>query len=294
MYIDHIKTFLEVASTGSFQLAAEKLCVTQSTVSARIKALEDQLNRPLFVRKRSGTELTSGGQCFHPHALTVVQAWVRARQEVALPEALTSIVNLGIQLNHWDHLAAPWLSWMEQHLPDSATQIVAEYSDSLMRMVRDGVLELAVVYQPQHCPGIVIEPLVTESLILVSTEPRSVGSGQVPGYIFVDWGEVFRTKHSLAFPDAPSHRLTVGLGAVGLEHILKHGGSGYFLESMVQELIVNKRLFMVTGAPVFERPLFLVYQQHPANKPLLDMAIEGLRVVSADTLFLSLKERARC
>ena len=38
MYIDHIKTFLEVTSTGSFQLG-QKYCVTQSNVSVRIKAL---------------------------------------------------------------------------------------------------------------------------------------------------------------------------------------------------------------------------------------------------------------
>ena len=34
--------------------------------------LEEQLNRPLFIRKRNGVELTSGGQRLHPHALTVV------------------------------------------------------------------------------------------------------------------------------------------------------------------------------------------------------------------------------
>ena len=280
MYIDHIKTFLEVISTGSFQLAAEKLYVTQSTVSARIKALEDQLNRPLFVRKRSGVELTSGGQRFHPHALTVVQAWARARQEVALPETLNSIVNLGIQLNHWDQLATPWLLWMDQYLPESATQIVAEYSDSLMRKVRDGALELAVMYQPQHCPGIAIEPLMSESLILVSTEPREISLGQVTGYIFVDWGDSFRAKHSMAFPDAPTHRLTIGLAAVALSHILKRGGSGYFIESMVKELLVEERLFLVEKAPVFERPLYLVYQEEPIDSELIEAAIRGLKVVS--------------
>lgn len=279
MYIDHIKTFLEVTSSGSFQLAAEQLCVTQSTVSARIKALEEQLNRPLFIRKRSGVELTAGGQRFHPHALSVVQAWGRARQEVALPETLTTIMSLGLQLNHWDQLATPWLLWMEHHLPESATQVVAEYSDTLMRKIRDGVLDLAVVYQPQHSPGIAIEPLMTESLVLVSTEPRDLSAGQVPGYIFVDWGDAFRNKHSLAFPDAPTHRLTIGLGSVALEHILKRGGSGYFIESMVSDLVGQGLLYRVDNAPVFERPLYLVYQQEAIHPKMLASAIHGLKSV---------------
>lgn len=279
MYIDHIKTFLEVSSTGSFQLAAEKLFVTQSTVSARIKALEEQLNRPLFVRKRTGVELTSGGRRFHPHALTVVQAWGRARQEVALPEPLSSIINLGIQLNHWNHLAAPWLLWMEKNLPDSATQVVAEYSDSLMRQVRDGVLELAVVYEPQRCPGIAVEPFFEESLILVSTEPRELATGQVPGYVFINWGEAFRLKHNLEFPDTPTHRLAVSLGAVGLEHILKRGGSGYFARNMVQRLLLDGKLHRVEKAPVFKQPLYLIYQEEATDKGLIAAAIRGLKAV---------------
>lgn len=280
MYIDHIRTFLEVASTGSFQLAAEKLFVTQSTVSARIKALEDSLNRPLFIRKRNGIEMTSGGMRFHPHALTVVQAWGRAKQDVGLPDTLDSIVNIGIQLNHWEHLAAPWLIWMEQNSSDSATQIVAEYSDSLMRQVRNGVLDLAVLYQPQRCPGITIEHLLTETLILVSTEPRQLSSEQVPGYIFVDWGESFREQHSQAFPDAPSHRLTVGLGAVALNHILKQGGSGYFLKSMVKDLIEDGLIHQIEQAPIFERPLYLVHQDEVQDQKLLEKAITGLKTVS--------------
>ena len=279
MYINHIKTFLEVASTGSFQNAAEKLFVTQSTVSARIKALEDSLNRPLFIRKRNGIEMTSGGQRFHPHALSVMQAWARARQEVALPESIDSIVNLGIQLNHWEQLAAPWLAWMDEHLPNNATQITAEYSETLTRQVRNGVLELAVVSQIQQSPGIVIEKLMVESLVLVSTEPREATNGQVPGYIFVDWGDTFREQHNLAFPDTSTHRLSVGLATVGFNHMLKQGGSGYFLQSMVKDLIKDKTVHLVKSAPAFDYPIYLIYQEVAKNNPIVKTAIEGLKTI---------------
>ncbi len=280
MYIDHIKTFLEVASSGSFQLAAEKLFVTQSTVSARIKALEESLNRTLFLRKRNGIEMTSGGQRFHPHALTVMQAWARARQEVALPESLESIVNLGIQLNHWEHFAVPWLTWMEQYSPNNATQITAAYSEDLIRQVRNGVLELAIVSQIQQCPGISIEHLFIDDLVLVSTEPRKSTDAQVPGYIFVDWGESFKEQHSLAFPDTPAHRMTIGLAAVAMNHVLKHSGSGYFIRSMVQKMIDDKTIHLVEDAPTFEYPIYMVYQEGAKDKTLVATAIDGLVNIS--------------
>ena len=64
MNIDLARTFLEIAETGNFNKAAERLDVTQSTVSMRIKALEDEIGRPLFTRSKTGTELTPAGHQF--------------------------------------------------------------------------------------------------------------------------------------------------------------------------------------------------------------------------------------
>lgn len=64
MDINLARTFLMVAETGSFIDAARKMNITQSTVSGRIKSLEDMLGRPLFQRSKSGAELTNAGEQF--------------------------------------------------------------------------------------------------------------------------------------------------------------------------------------------------------------------------------------
>lgn len=280
MNIEHMRAFLDVAATGSFQLAADKLHVTQSTISARIKALEERLNRPLFVRKRNGAELTAGGHHFHRYALTAVRAWERARQEIALPDDLKAIVNLGVQLNHWDRVAALWLSWMQANAPDIATHILSEYSEPLMHRLRDGLLDVAILYDPQQRAELTIEPYLTEKLVLISTSPREVEGARVPGYVFVDWGDTFRAQHSQAFPETPAPKLSVALGAIGLEHILKHGGSGYFMEETVSPLIAEGRLHRVANAPEFERPTYLVYQTEPIDEELQATAIAGLKSIA--------------
>ena len=58
MDIELARTFLAIVRCGSFIAAAEQLCVTQTTVTARVKNLEAQLNCPLFVRNRAGARLT--------------------------------------------------------------------------------------------------------------------------------------------------------------------------------------------------------------------------------------------
>ena len=280
MNTEHIRAFLEVTATGSFQEAAEKLHVTQSTVSARIKALEERLNRTLFYRKRNGVELTTGGHHFHPNAVNVVAAWERAKQDVGLPEGVTAMATLGVQENHWHRIVPSWLDWMERTLPALATSVVADSSERLMQKLRSGLLDFAVLYDPQQCAEVTVEPLLTEELVMVSTVPRSVAAGVVPGYVYVDWGDSFRAQHSLQFPGMFSHKLTVGLAAVGLEHILTNGGSGYFLASAVAPLISASRLHCVTGAPVFLRPIFLVVRNQPVEDGLLNQAVDGVRLAA--------------
>lgn len=280
MNIEHLRTFLEIATSGSFQLAADKLYVTQSTVSARIKSLEEHLNRRLFNRNRNGAELTAGGHHFHRHALTVVRAWNRAKQEITLPEELRAVINLGIHLNHWDHIATNWLSWMQKQMPDIATHIVSEYSRPLMHLLRDGLLDIVILDIPQKFPGIVIEPFVSENLILVSTTPCSMASKGIKDYVFVDWGETFKEQHSVAFPEISMPKLSVGLSMVGLDHILNYGGSGYFLEQTVIPLIKEGRLYRVVNAPTFKRPIYIVYWEPRDSNELIISVVNGLKNIT--------------
>ena len=78
------RTFLAVISAGNFINAAERLHVTQSTVSARIHALEQQLGCTLFVRNKAGTTLTAAGRQFQKHAGTLVRTVEYARHDVGV------------------------------------------------------------------------------------------------------------------------------------------------------------------------------------------------------------------
>ena len=78
------RTFLMVAETGSFIDAARKMNITQSTVSARIKVLEDLFGRAVFERSKNGAALTGAGEQFQKHALALVRVWQHAQLEVGL------------------------------------------------------------------------------------------------------------------------------------------------------------------------------------------------------------------
>src|SRR3546814_14992840 len=99
MDISVARTFLEVVKTGSFVGAAANLNLTQTAVSARIRVLDDQPDRPVFTRTKAGAKLTPAGEQFLPFATTFVQLWDRARRAVALPPGRATVGTFGAALS---------------------------------------------------------------------------------------------------------------------------------------------------------------------------------------------------
>ena len=85
MNLSTLQTFLAIVETGSLVRASERIHVTQSTVTTRLKALEEELGQTLFHRQKSGARLTAAGARFKRYAEAMTDLWRQARQETSLP-----------------------------------------------------------------------------------------------------------------------------------------------------------------------------------------------------------------
>ncbi|MCZ4279193.1 LysR family transcriptional regulator [Kiloniella laminariae] len=281
MNLTHLETFLEIAETGNFNKAAENLHVTQSTVSARVKALEDSLGRSLFKRNHNGVELSPAGRQLQRYTASMLRLWKQARHEVCLPPGLNATLALSSQFSLWSRLILHWMPWMRQHAPDVALRLDTNYSNAMMRQLSDGVLDIGVMYSPRQIPGLRIEKLLEEQLVMVSTSPLNEPDDWRKDYILVDWGDVFRNIHNEHFPDMATPPIYVGLGDLGLRYILENGGSGYFPMRVVRPHLQIGELFLVPDTPTIQRPAYMVYAKSSNNKALVDQALDGLRIIAA-------------
>lgn len=82
MEIEHIDEFLTLATYLSFSESAEKLNMTQSTLSKHIKALENELGAELFTRSSRSVYLSEFGRIFLPHAMAISEAAKAASKAV--------------------------------------------------------------------------------------------------------------------------------------------------------------------------------------------------------------------
>ena len=140
MDIELLRTFLEVSRLRHFGRAGEKLYVTQSAVSARIRQLEATLGVPLFTRNRNDIRLTAEGQRLVKHAETIVSAWVRARQETELGPAYSSALAVGAMWDLWEVLLNRWLPAVRDSFPEIALQIESHAAEVLVRNRRAPVV----------------------------------------------------------------------------------------------------------------------------------------------------------
>ena len=91
--------------------------VTQSAISLRVQKLEEILGREVFVRAKSGIQLTPAGEQFERYARTIVKAWEDAQYQVAVPEGYTDNLIIGSQYSLWPAFGFRWLSLLERQLP---------------------------------------------------------------------------------------------------------------------------------------------------------------------------------
>jgi DNA-binding transcriptional LysR family regulator len=277
MDIELARTFLEIVKHGSFVRASERLNVGQTTVSARVQALERLLGRPLFVRHKGGATLTPAGERFLQHAPMFVQLWERARHQVAVPPGRRAVLVVASEVSLWQPLLLDWVRWMRQSLPDIALRVHVDVPKDLIDHVASGFVDAAIMYAPTHRPGLKIDLLMEEELVLVTTDQQGRFQYGVD-YVYMDWGAEFTLQHGMNFPDAAPD-LSMDLGPLALTYVLASGGSGYFRMSAVAPYLASGRLRLVAEAPRFSYPVYAV-QSASADETVIGQALAGLHSVS--------------
>ncbi len=277
MNLSHLRAFIEVARAGSFTAAAISLNVTQSTVTARIRTLEEQLGRALFTRSKAGAALTAAGGRLLRQAEAAVRAWEQGRQEARLPDTIRGSLSLTAHWAMWEGLLVPWIGWMRATRPDVALRLDHGYSEATCAQILHGLVDIGLMYQPRQFETLRVRELFVERLLLVATEPRAIDGDWWDGYVYVDWGEAFAADHAATFPDLPSTPISAQTGDIAIKHIRVAGGAAFLPERLIRGELESGRLHRVTDAPIFRRPVYLVTLREPSMPELINHALTGLR-----------------
>ena len=252
-----IRTFLAIVETGSLIKASKYLNITQSTVTARLKSLEDEIGQKLLHRQKSGVVLTSSGRKFLRYAEAMKNMWQQALLETSMPKGMVSVCNLGCDVDLWASLGRLLTNRIRQSHPTTALTVQQADAAHLQDWLNVGIVDAAITYRQATFPGVSSAPLNSEELVLYSTDPNGTINSD-PNYIYFDAGTEFGSQHAQAYADAGVAKNSFGTAAWTLDYLLDNGGSAYLPRALAQQHIDQGCLFELKAAPIFWRKVYLI------------------------------------
>lgn len=248
MQTDLIETFLDLCETRSFHQTADRLGLTQSTVSGRIRTLEAALGVTLLTRGRGGTRLTTEGLRFEPHARALRLAWAEA-QSAARGAAAALTLRIGIQHDLLGARVGDWVAAFRAGLPDAAFYVEGDYSSQMCADLTQGALDLALLYTPKPHPDLHFETLGEVTYRMVSTETDRLAAIRADRYILANYAPAFARTHAELLPHLTTALLSSGQNTAVAGLLAAQGGAAYVLADTAADLAASGAAQLVADAP---------------------------------------------
>jgi DNA-binding transcriptional LysR family regulator len=162
-----VEAFYWAVTLKSVTRAAEKLFVTQSALSSRIAALEEELGVLLLDRRDKQFRLTIAGQRFHRHAERLLNLQREIRAELGSGVERGASLRLGVIESVLHSWLIEWLQRLRREHPLLQLELTVETTPVLMDQLRRGAMDVILAAMPTDGGGIASRPLSTMPMVFV-------------------------------------------------------------------------------------------------------------------------------
>jgi LysR family nitrogen assimilation transcriptional regulator len=175
--------FVQIVDSGSITKAAAALHVAQPALSQQVSALETDLKQRLLIRSKQGVEPTAAGHTLYRHAQTILRLVEQARQDVAssgaAPAGRVSIAIAPYSMA--SSLTPRIMSEVARRYPDIVLHLTEIYGGVLSEAIKNGRLDMALIYEPGPIRGVQFTTMIVEDLHLVVNGKNRAGaeSGEI-------------------------------------------------------------------------------------------------------------------
>lgn len=208
-----LETFLSVISHRSISLAAVYLNASQSSVSSRIKQLEEELGGITLIERQKGTKeikLTSYGKAFIPlaeHYLEVhkaIENFSFDKSNLNLTVACTDSLNTHIFRNLYQKLI--------HNAPHIDLRVRTHQSAEIYEIINNTAANIGFVFQPARYENLLTEHIFSEKMMLMLSKKHKWPDGPIhPSMlntdyeVYLEWNENFMRWHDYWFPQTKTH-----------------------------------------------------------------------------------------
>jgi DNA-binding transcriptional LysR family regulator len=161
--LDVLRTFVAIAETGSFTLAAGAVFRTPSAVSMQIKKLEDILGAAVFLRDARSVSLTQEGEMLMGYARRMLALNREAVSKFIVPD-IAGVVRLGSPDDYGERILPTVLKRFAKTHPAIAVDVIIDMTANLRRRMAERQLDITLFTARNNVPSDA-EVLLTEPIV---------------------------------------------------------------------------------------------------------------------------------
>lgn len=181
MDLRQLRYFTAIVEHGSFSKAASRLRVAQPALSQHLRHMEDELGVKLLHRGARGVLPTDAGERLMRHAETILAEFAVIRDSVRGQEhAPAGEVRFGMPGTVSEHLSVPLIEAARERYPAVRIRIAEAMSGFILDWLRQGAIDLAMIYATADPKGLIVHHGLTEELCLFGV-PDLTALGRPPG-----------------------------------------------------------------------------------------------------------------
>jgi DNA-binding transcriptional LysR family regulator len=272
--------FLEVVAVLNVSKAAERLGLTQPTLSQAIKRLEDNVGESLFVRGKKGVTLTPGGRILASHGRELLDVWRRVRADAL--DATTQVqgrVTIGCHPSVAMFTLSRFIPEAMREHPSLEIKLIHDMSRKITEAVAANEIDIGIVVNPFRQPNLVINKLADDIVTLWRSKDLPMGKATFASLPLIMDPSLSQGQRLIR----RLHKSPISIGRVvessSLEvvaDLISSGAGVGILPSRVAERS-GVNLIAVAGAPVLKDEISVVIRQESRRLASVRYLVDALK-----------------
>ena len=285
--LSELQNFTEVAVTLNISRAAERLGISQPSLTLSIQRLEASIGTKLFIRSKRGVTLTQGGKQLFLSARDLLQRWEAVRaQAIASTVEIQGHYTLGCHVSVALYTFPGFMATILETYPRLEIKLVHELSRKIFEQIIQMEVDLGIVVNPICHPDVIIKKLCQDEVTFWRGKGnRKIQNSSSNEAVLILDPELLQTQELLKKLQHTDIKYGRILTSSSLEVITKLTESGAGIGILPSRVAQSAGLIRVADAPSFIDNICLLYRVENRN-------VKSLQIITSHIVDLFAKTRA--
>ncbi|MGB3570331.1 MAG: LysR family transcriptional regulator, partial [Priestia megaterium] len=170
MYYDALKTFVSVVEEQSFTKAAEKLMISQPSVSVHIKNLEKEFQTSLFLRSPKMLKITPSGEILYDRAKQMIQIYEHTKRDIyEHHHRVKGMLTIGASFTIGEYILPSFLAKLREQYPDIDVEVTIGNTKEIAQLVRHFKVDVGLIEGHTEESDLHIQSFMDDELAIVAS-----------------------------------------------------------------------------------------------------------------------------